>query len=108
MCFAPTSASLFCGFYDILIYNTTWAEHLQHVLLVLVLQQHKLAVKQSKCSFGATLISYLDHIISDTRVAMDPVEVKWCRLGHAPRLSRDYKASSTSRVTTVNSSRIMT
>jgi hypothetical protein len=36
-------------FFDgILIYNTTWAEHLQHVWLVLIVRQHKLTVKQSK------------------------------------------------------------
>jgi hypothetical protein len=46
-------------FDDILIYNSTLAEHLQHIRFVLLLRQHKLAVKQSRCSFGATSISYL-------------------------------------------------
>jgi hypothetical protein len=64
-------------FDDILIYGTTWTEHLQHVRLVLlVLLQHKLAIKQSKCSFGVSSISYLGHIISDAGVAMDPAKVE--------------------------------
>jgi hypothetical protein len=63
-------------FDDILIYNSTWAEHLQHVrLILLVLRQHKLAVKQSKCSFGETSISYLGHIILEGGVAMDSTKV---------------------------------
>jgi hypothetical protein len=53
------------------------AEHLQHVRLVLlILRQHKLDVKQRKCSFDATSISYLGHIISDVTVAMDPAKVE--------------------------------
>jgi hypothetical protein len=64
-------------FYDTLIYNTTWAEHLQHVRpVLLVLRQHKLAVKQSKCSFGTSSITYLNHIISDAGVAMDSAKVE--------------------------------
>jgi hypothetical protein len=64
-------------FYDTLIYNTTWAEHLQHVRpVLLVLRQHKLAVKQSKCSFGTSSITYLSHIISDAGVAMDSTKVE--------------------------------
>jgi hypothetical protein len=45
-------------FNDILIYNSTWAEHLQHVRLAF-LRQHKLSVKQTKSSFGAPSNSYL-------------------------------------------------
>jgi hypothetical protein len=64
-------------FDDILIYGTTWAEHLQHIrLALLILRWHKLAIKQNKCSFGASSISYLSHIIFDTGVAMDPTKVK--------------------------------
>ena len=38
---------------DILIYNKTWAEHLQHIQQVLhTLRQHKLYANLEKCSFG--------------------------------------------------------
>ena len=42
-------------FDDILIYSSSWKEHLQHVEIVLkLLQQEKLYAKLPKCSFGAT------------------------------------------------------
>jgi hypothetical protein len=64
-------------FDDILIYSSTWAEHLQHVRLILqTLRHNKLAMKQSKCSFGATSVDYLGHIISNGVVAMDPAKVE--------------------------------
>jgi hypothetical protein len=64
-------------FDDILIYSSTWVENLQHVWLVLQALRHsKLAVKQSKCSFGATSVDYLGHIITNGVVAMDPAKVE--------------------------------
>jgi hypothetical protein len=64
-------------FDDILIYSSTWAEHLQHVRLVLqTLRHNKLVVKQSKCSFGASSVDYLGHIISNGVVGMDPAKVE--------------------------------
>jgi hypothetical protein len=63
-------------FDDILIYSPTWTEHLQHVRAVFqVLRDHRLALKQSKCSFGAQEVSYLGHIISNSGVAMDPAKI---------------------------------
>jgi hypothetical protein len=64
-------------FDDILIYSSTWAQHLQHVRLILqTLCHNKLAVKQSKCSYGTTSIDYLGHIISNGMVAMDLAKVE--------------------------------
>ena len=64
-------------FFYILIYNSTWVEHLHHVQLILqVLRHNKLAVKHSKCSSGATTVDYLGHIISNSMVAMDPAKVE--------------------------------
>jgi hypothetical protein len=64
-------------FDDILIYSTSWSEHLQHVCAVLtVLRQHHLAVKHSKCIFGSPTVAYLGHIISAKGVAMDPSKVE--------------------------------
>jgi hypothetical protein len=63
-------------FDDILIYSSTWAKHLQHVKIVFdQIRRHKLFVKQSKCIFGSTTVSYLGHIISSDGVAMDPDKV---------------------------------
>ncbi|KAF0894408.1 hypothetical protein E2562_038912 [Oryza meyeriana var. granulata] len=62
-------------FDDILIYSFTWADHLRHLRAVLlVLRQHRLFVKRSKCAFGVDSISYLGHIISEAGVAMDPAK----------------------------------
>jgi hypothetical protein len=64
-------------FDDILIYSTTWTDHLHHVRAVLdVLHQHRLFLKRSKCEIGADSISYLGHIISTSGVAMDPAKVQ--------------------------------
>ena len=63
-------------FDDILIYSSTWADHLRHLRAVLdELQRHQLFIKRSKCSFGATSVAYLGHIISAAGVAMDPAKV---------------------------------
>jgi hypothetical protein len=49
---------------------------LQHVRAVFqVLRDHRLALKQSKCSFGAQEVSYLGHIISNSGVAIDPAKI---------------------------------
>ncbi|KAF0930803.1 hypothetical protein E2562_035278 [Oryza meyeriana var. granulata] len=76
-------------FDDILIYSTTWADHLRHLRAVLtVLRQHRLFVKHSKCTFGVDSISYLGHIISEAGVAMDPAKVQAIHDWPQPRLAR--------------------
>ena len=42
-------------FDDILIYSSTWVEHLKHVRIAFsILRAHHLAVKKEKCQFGQT------------------------------------------------------
>ena len=80
-------------FDDILIYSSSWADHLRHLRAVLtVLQQHQLFVKRSKCAFGASSISYLGHVISDTGVAMDPAKVQAVAEWPPPRSVRAVRA----------------
>jgi hypothetical protein len=68
--------SILVFFDDILIFSSTWAQHLQHVKQVLqVLREHKLVLKRSKCSFGEESVSYLGHVISSAGVAMDPTKI---------------------------------
>jgi hypothetical protein len=56
-------------FDDILIYSDSWSTHLRHVRAVLDrLCEHKLAVKRSKCSFDASSMGYLSHVISTNGV----------------------------------------
>jgi hypothetical protein len=64
-------------FDDILIYSSSWSEHLCHVRLVFEqLQAHKLYLKKSKCFFGARSVAYLGHVISADGVAMDGEKVQ--------------------------------
>jgi hypothetical protein len=56
---------------DILIYSLLWFEHLHHFCLVLgALRTHDFHLKQSKCSFETSLVTYLNHVISIDGVAM--------------------------------------
>jgi hypothetical protein len=59
-------------FDDILVYSSSWTQHLQHIRLALkALQRHSFQVKRSKCSFGERSVAYLGHVISANSVAMD-------------------------------------
>jgi hypothetical protein len=63
-------------FDDILIYSSSWAEHLQHMAIIFnELRAHRLHLKRSKCSFGTTSVAYLGHIISVEGVMMDADKV---------------------------------
>lgn len=64
-------------FYDILIYNRTWEEHLKHLEEILsILELESLFVKESKCEFGMKELVYLGHIISADGVKVDPKKIK--------------------------------
>jgi hypothetical protein len=64
-------------FDNILIYSSTWVEHMQHIKVVSdVMSQHRLFIKQSKCTFGTSSVSYLGHIISEQGVTMDPEKIE--------------------------------
>lgn len=67
---------------DILIYNKSYEEHVQHVNLVFgILQEHQFKVRLSKCTFAQQQLKYLGHIISEKGVATDPGKIvdvqKW-------------------------------
>jgi len=68
---------VFVFFDDILIYNTTWNTHIQHLSLVLsTMQRHPLFAKLSKCSFGQTQIDYAGHVVSRDGVKVDETRYK--------------------------------
>ncbi|XP_058008100.1 uncharacterized protein LOC131182808 [Hevea brasiliensis] len=59
-------------FDDILVFSSSWAEHLQHLRQVFQqLAAHKLVLKKPKCSFAQLQVSYLGHIISQVGVQVD-------------------------------------
>jgi hypothetical protein len=58
-------------FDDILTFNPSWVEHLQHIRAVLIkLREHQLFMKK-KCSE----VAYLGHVISAAGVAMNDQKV---------------------------------
>ena len=79
-------------FDDILVYSTTWEDHLHHLQLVFeLLSQHQLFLKLSKCDIGASQVEYLGHIISAHGVAMDSKKVS-CILDWAiPRTLKELR-----------------
>jgi hypothetical protein len=84
--------SVLVFFDDILIYNKTWAEHLQHINIVVhALRDHQLHLKRSKCSFGACLVAYLGHVISAAGVAMDAAKVEAVSSWPAPHSARGLR-----------------
>jgi hypothetical protein len=67
-------------FDDIIIYNKSWEEHVQHVERVLqLLEEQQLYAKPSKCAFGVREVEYFDHIVSHEGVKVDPNKIKAMR-----------------------------
>ncbi|PNX97560.1 retrotransposon-related protein, partial [Trifolium pratense] len=63
-------------FDDILVYSTNWANHLEHLALVLqILLKHQFVANKGKCAFGQERIEYLGHVISKAGVNVDPSKV---------------------------------
>jgi hypothetical protein len=62
---------------NILIYSKTLEEHEEHLRKMLErLRSEKLNAKLEKCEFWLDSVSFLRHVISGKRVAVDPEKVK--------------------------------
>jgi hypothetical protein len=62
---------------DILVFSKTEEEHTEHLRLVLQkLREHKLYAKRSKCEFWLKEVSFLDHVVSNGGITVDPSKVK--------------------------------
>ena len=72
--FQPYLDQFFITFVDdILIYSQSEREHEYHLRIVLqLLRDHQLYSKFSKCEFWLTKVRFLGHIVSASRVSMDP------------------------------------
>ncbi|XP_061349907.1 uncharacterized mitochondrial protein AtMg00860-like [Gastrolobium bilobum] len=63
-------------FDDILVFNKSVEEHIQHLEMTLsCLQQHCFFVKLSKCSFGTRKIEYLGHVVDANGIFADPKKI---------------------------------
>ena len=64
-------------FDNILIYNRSWKDHVQHADRVLkLLQEKQLYAKKSKCFFGVQEVEHLGDIVSHEGVKVDPNKIK--------------------------------
>lgn len=61
-------------FYDILIYSPDWVSHLAEVFSIL--SCHQFIANHKKCSFRLSSIDYLEHVISENGVELDPSKVQ--------------------------------
>jgi hypothetical protein len=62
---------------DILIFSSTFEEHVKHVKQVLArIKEHKLVLKHSKCHFHQLSVTFLGHIVSGDGIKMDPAKLR--------------------------------
>jgi hypothetical protein len=69
---------------DILVYSKTEEEHEVHLRLVLdKLREYKYYAKLKKCAFWFSVVAFLDHVINQDGITIDPKNVasvvKWQR-----------------------------
>jgi hypothetical protein len=73
-------------FDDILVYSSNWAQHMEHVKVVLeILVKQQLYIKRSKCIFGQQEVQYLGHVISPKGVGVDPEKVEAIKTWPKPK-----------------------
>ncbi|GJY71154.1 putative mitochondrial protein [Tanacetum coccineum] len=64
-------------FDEILVYSRDLKTHAKHLeIVLLLLRQHTLFAKQSKCVFRANKVKYLCHVITGAWVATDETKIK--------------------------------
>jgi hypothetical protein len=79
-------------FDDILIYSTSYDDHLKHISLVLQrLQEHRWQVKMSKCEFAQPSIAYLGHVISAAGVSTDQSKIATVRDWPSPTSFKELR-----------------
>jgi hypothetical protein len=76
--FAPFLGKFVCVYLDdILVYSQTADEHLSHLEQVFAqMDKYKLYTKLPKCTFNATEVKFLGHIVGCNQVRPDPDKVK--------------------------------
>ncbi|XP_019264304.1 PREDICTED: uncharacterized protein LOC109241930 [Nicotiana attenuata] len=79
-------------FDDILVFSRNMHEHLVHLRITFeLLVKHHLFARKSICSFGASRIEYLGHIISAEGVATDPKKIAAVQSWPSPKNVRELR-----------------
>ncbi|XP_075079828.1 putative mitochondrial protein AtMg00860 [Nicotiana tabacum] len=70
---------------DIVIYNNTLEEHMEHLRKVFqLLWENKLYIKRDKCEFAQSKVHFLGHVISNDELRMDEAKVHAIQEWEAP------------------------
>ena len=78
---------------DILVFNKSWAEHIQHVCNVLdLLRAHKLQVKENKSYFGKTSVHYFGFILDTIGFFPHPSQIQVLAQWSVPFNVHDIKS----------------
>jgi hypothetical protein len=68
-------------------------EHAEHLKIVLqLLKENKLYAKLSKCELSLKEVSFLGHVISGSRIAVDPSKVDAVSQWETPKLVTEIKS----------------
>lgn len=80
-------------FDDILVYNKTFEDHVEHLCQVLsLLAQDQWHIKLSKCRFALREISYLGHTVSSTGIATDRSKIEAVQSWPAPSNVKELRS----------------
>jgi hypothetical protein len=61
---------------DILVYLENEQDHAEHLRIVITgLRDHQLYAKFSKCEFWLKIVPFLGHVLSESRISVDPSKV---------------------------------
>ncbi len=77
-------------FNDILIYSDTEEEYLEYIKIILEkLRKAGLYLDIKKCEFKIKIVKYLDLIIIDEEIKIDPAKIKTIQNWKIPRYVKD-------------------
>ncbi|KFM71645.1 Retrovirus-related Pol polyprotein from transposon 17.6, partial [Stegodyphus mimosarum] len=78
---------------DIIVYSSTWEEHLRHLKAVLsTLQTLNFTANLEKCSFGQSEVKYLGHIVGSGRHGPDPEKLEVIKILKPPRTKKALRS----------------
>ena len=82
-----------CYLDDILIFSSTREQHYTDLDQVLTrLEEHKLHVKYSKCTFGEEEVEFLGHLVGGGKIKPDPSKLKTVSEWPTPQTPKDIRS----------------